>query len=240
MFVSGEFGDGSRRDRDGSFATGRDRSFASRGRVPTFDEELSHMQATLEEKDREIASMRADRARLERSWRMLPRTRIVARRNDARNATPPRAPRRTLPRMRTPPRSTRTSRRPPPRTREVRGWRRSRRRRGAPSARWKAARALPDPERAPLEATPSRRETLVEKASAVVRESAAAERSEETARAEAEAEAELAALKAAVAAARRQTTGRMWRRRARSRTRRRSDRGREGGRDAREVPLFMI
>jgi len=202
MFVSGEFGDSSRRDRDGSSATGRDRSFASVDVSATFDEELSHMQATLEEKDREIASMRADRARLERELedaaaeRESSRAKRRAERDAAARAAADAAADADA--------ATKHPHLAPSAVSDSGSLRlealkaATRRTLGAV----KAARALPDSERASLEATLVAAETLVEKASAVVRESAAAERSEETARAEAEAEAELAALKAAVAAAR--------------------------------------
>ena len=202
MFVSGEFGGGSRRDRDGSFATGRDRSFASVDVSATFDEELSHMQATLEEKDREIASMRADRARLERELeeaaaeRESSRAKRRAEREAAARAAADAAADANA-----------AAKHPHLAASAVSGSGGSRLEALKAATRRtvgavEAARALPDSERASLEATLVAAEALVEKASAVVRESAAAERSEETARAEAEAEAELAALKAAVAAAR--------------------------------------
>ena len=202
MFVSGEFGDGSRRDRDGSFATGRDRSFASVDVSATFDEELSHMQATLEEKDREIASMRADRARLERELedaaaeRESSRAKRRAERDAAARAAADAAADADAAAKHPHLAPSAASDSGSSRLEALKAA--TRRTLGAV----KAARALPDSERASLEATLVAAETLVEKASAVVRESAAAERSEETARAEAEAEAELAALKAAVAAAR--------------------------------------
>ena len=202
MFVSGEFGDSSRRDRDGSFATGRDRSFASVDVSATFDEELSHMQATLEEKDREIASMRADRARLERELedaaaeRESSRAKRRAERDAAARAAADAAADADAAAKHPHLAPSAVSDSGSLRLEALKAA--TRRTLGAV----KAARALPDSERASLEATLVAAETLVEKASAVVRESAAAERSEETARAEAEAEAELAALKAAVAAAR--------------------------------------
>ena len=232
MFVSGEFGS-SRRDRDGSFATGRDRSFASVDVSATFDEELSHMQATLEEKDREIASMRADRARLERELedaaaeRESSRAKRRAERDAAARAAADAAADADAAAKHPHLAPSAASDSGSSRLEALKAA--TRRTLGAV----KAARALPDSERASLEATLVAAETLVEKASAVVRESAAAERSEETARAEAEAEAELAAAQSCGGSG--EGGGRPGGCGGGGR-----DRGRGGGRDAREVSLFLI